>query len=176
MCKEISKIIIELCQDQYGNYVIQHVLEVKQGENCSEIFETLKGKIFEMSIHKFASNVIEKCLHYGTNEQRENVINEIISKDDTAHDNLLALVKDKFGNYVVQKMIEYSNQDKKLAIIKRIINSQALKKRDGFSKHVINFIEKLNTGSNGNINLGVSQNVKTGNNTGNDKQNKTQNK
>jgi hypothetical protein len=40
-------------------------------------------------------------------------------------------------------MIEYSNQDKKLAIIKRIINSQALKKRDGFSKHVINFIEKL---------------------------------
>ena len=96
-----------------------------------------------MSIHKFASNVIEKCLHYGTNEQRENVINEIISKDDTAHDNLLALVKDKFGNYVVQKMIEYSNQDKKLAIIKRIINSQALKKRDGFSKHVINFIEKL---------------------------------
>ena len=36
-------------------------------------------------------------------------------------------------------------------IIERIIKSQNLKKKDGFSKHVINFIEKLN-GENG-INL-----------------------
>ena len=40
-------------------------------------------------------------------------------------------------------MIEYSNQEKKEIIIKKIIGSQALKKRDGFSKHVINFIEKI---------------------------------
>ena len=59
------------------------------------------------------------------------------------HDSLLSMVKDKFGNYVVQKMIEYSDQETKENIIKRIISSQSLKKRDGFSKHVINFIEKL---------------------------------
>ena len=59
------------------------------------------------------------------------------------HDSLLNMVKDKFGNYVVQKMIEYSDQKTKDNIIKRIISSQSLKKRDGFSKHVINFIEKM---------------------------------
>ena len=59
------------------------------------------------------------------------------------NDSLLNMVKDKFGNYVVQKMIEYSDQKTKDNIIKRIISSQSLKKRDGFSKHVINFIEKM---------------------------------
>ena len=143
MLTEINKYIIELCQYQYGNYVIQHVLETRSGKNCDEIYKALKGKIFEMSIHKFASNVIERCLNFGTKEQRDGIIDEIISIDDSVHNSLLGLVKDKFGNYVVQKMIEYSDQEKKEVIIKRIISSQALKKRDGFSKHVINFIEKM---------------------------------
>ena len=143
MLEEINKSIIELCHDQYGNYVIQHVLEKRNGERCNEIFKALKGKIFDMSIHKFASNVIERCLHYGNKEQRDGIIDEVITIDDNVHNSLLGLVKDKFGNYVVQKIIEYSDQEKKELIIKRIISSQALKKRDGFSKHVINFIEKM---------------------------------
>ena len=162
MLSEINKYIIELCQDQYGNYVIQHVLETRKGKNCPKFFEALKGKIFEMSIHKFASNVIEKCLNFGTKEQRDGIINEIISIDDSVHNSLLGLVKDKFGNYVVQKMIEYSDQEKKEVIIKRIISSQALKKRDGFSKHVINFIEKMGfnavTGQMKNMNFNLMNN------------------
>ena len=35
-----------------------------------------------MSIHKYASNVIEKCLHYGLDEQKISLINELLSKDD----------------------------------------------------------------------------------------------
>ena len=44
------------------------------------------------------------------------------------------MVKDKYGNYVVQKMIEAADNKTKELIIKRIINSQTLKKRDGFCK------------------------------------------
>ena len=105
-------VLIDLCQDQYGNYVIQHLLETRKGENCTEIYDALKNRIFDMSIHKFASNVIERCLHFGTKDQKDDLINEIVSKDDNVHDSLITLVKDKFGNYVVQKMIEYSNQEK----------------------------------------------------------------
>ena len=42
------------------------------------------------------------------------------------------MVKDKYGNYVVQKMIEVAEKQTKENIVKRIINSQVLKKRDGF--------------------------------------------
>jgi len=52
------------------------------------------------------------------------------------------MVKDKYGNYVVQKMIEVAEPKIKDNIIKRIEDSNSLKKRDGFSKHVLNFIEK----------------------------------
>lgn len=52
------------------------------------------------------------------------------------------MVKDKYGNYVVQKMIEVAEPKMKDNIIKRIEDSNSLKKRDGFSKHVLNFIEK----------------------------------
>lgn len=89
------------------------------------------------------SNVIEKCLAYGSIDQKKTIISEIISKDDKTSDSLLAMVKDKYGNYVVQKMIEAADHKIKESIIKRIINSQTLKKRDGFSKHVISFIEKM---------------------------------
>ena len=62
LLKVINKSIIDLCQDQYGNYVIQHLLETRKGENCVEIYQEIKGSIFDMSIYKFESNAIERCL------------------------------------------------------------------------------------------------------------------
>jgi hypothetical protein len=50
---------------------------------------------------------------------------------------LLSLVRDKYGNYVVQKLIEVADVKVKENIVKRIISSQALKKRDGFCKYDI---------------------------------------
>ena len=61
-----------------------------------------------MSIHKFASNVIEKCLYNGTQEQKIEMINELFIKGENGYDPLISLTRDKFGNYVVQKMIEYA--------------------------------------------------------------------
>ena len=37
------------------------------------------------------------------NEQRDLIIYEVLSKDDSLNDSLLPLVKDKFGNYVTMK-------------------------------------------------------------------------
>jgi hypothetical protein len=86
--------------------------------------------------------------------QRQSIINEIIEQDDQENECILSMVKDKFGNYVVQKLIEYSDSKTQKNIIDRIITSQSLKKKDGFSKHVINFIEKLNAENKGiNLNL-----------------------
>ena len=89
-------------------------------------------------------------MSFGNLNQRKEIIDEIIDKDDLVNDSLLAMVKDKYGNYVVQKMIEVADIKTKENIVKRIISSQSLKKRDGFcnfiiniAKHVINFIEKM---------------------------------
>jgi len=43
-----------LVQDQYGNYVIQHVLEHGTPEDKSKIVHELRGNILIFSQHKFA--------------------------------------------------------------------------------------------------------------------------
>ena len=139
--KEIYPSVNELCIDQYGNYVIQNIIE--KIKNNQIIYDSLKGKIYEYSIHKYASNVIEKCLALGKKDQIGQIVTEVIEQDNKNNDVLLSLVRDKFGNYVVQKMIEVGDMKSKEILVKKIVSSQVLKKRDGFSKHVISMIEKL---------------------------------
>ena len=155
MLEKIYKDVKELSEDQYGNYIIQYILENQKGKNVNSIYEGLKGNIYDFSIHKYASNVVERALTFGNEKQRQNIINEIIEQDNQMKECLLSMVKDKFGNYVVQKIIEFSEPEMRKNIIERIIKSQNLKKKDGFSKHVINFIEKFNSQTGG-INLDLS--------------------
>ncbi|KAL3624887.1 hypothetical protein CASFOL_031555 [Castilleja foliolosa] len=55
---EILDSVCMLAQDQYGNYVTQHVLERCKPHERSRIIEKLAGSIVQLSQHKFASNVI----------------------------------------------------------------------------------------------------------------------
>lgn len=41
-------------QDQYGNYVIQHVLEHGRAEDKSKIVAEIRGNVLGLSQHKFA--------------------------------------------------------------------------------------------------------------------------
>ena len=49
-----------MVRDQYGNYVIQYVIELKNMEVNGRIVDNLKGSILELSNEKYSSNVIEK--------------------------------------------------------------------------------------------------------------------
>ncbi|KAI7746661.1 hypothetical protein M8C21_030241 [Ambrosia artemisiifolia] len=99
---EILESVYTLAQDQYGNYVTQHVLKRGKPEERSQIAHKLAGHVVQLSQHKFASNVIEKCLEYADATARGILIDEIIGLGDDS-DNLLAMVKDQFANYVIQK-------------------------------------------------------------------------
>jgi RNA-binding protein of the Puf family, translational repressor len=53
--------IENLIQNPYGNYAIQHALDVYPKE-CDSILEKILDKIIQYSNQKFSSNVVEKCL------------------------------------------------------------------------------------------------------------------
>ena len=65
--------INELIQDQYGNYVIQFILENQaiNKQDLLPIFLSLKGNIYHYSFHKFASNVVERCITFGNEQQKK---------------------------------------------------------------------------------------------------------
>lgn len=62
--------------------VLQHVLEHGKPEERSAIINKLKGQIVQMSQQKFASNVVEKCLTFGTPEERQILVDEMLGSDE----------------------------------------------------------------------------------------------
>lgn len=78
---------------------LQHVLERGKSYERTQILSKLAGKIVQMSQHKYASNVIEKCLEYGDTAERELLIEEILGQSEE-NDNLL-VSKSKNLNFVL---------------------------------------------------------------------------
>jgi hypothetical protein len=145
--QELLHCTISLVQDQYGNYVIQHVLEHGKKEDKSEIIRMLRGKILQLSQHKFASNVIEKCVQFGGYEDRQILLEEICSEKDRYGDvmPLEIMMKDQYANYVVQKILDVCDQQQRELLINRIRSSphvQSLKKYT-YGKHIIARLEKI---------------------------------
>jgi len=66
----------------------QHVLERGKPHERSQIISKLSGHFVQLSQHKFASNVIKKCLEYGGPTERELLIGEIFGHNEGI-DNLL---------------------------------------------------------------------------------------
>ena len=59
-----------------------------------------KGHFFKLSLEKYASNVIERCI-----EKDEEILNDYIDeiiKSNAIHE----VMKSNYGNYVIQKVLK----------------------------------------------------------------------
>ena len=101
----VKKNAIFLIKQSYGNFVIQVIIE--NWEDYKEITDLFKGHFFSLSLEKYASNVIERCIEKDK-EILENYINEIIEGKCISD-----VMKSNFGNYVVQKVIKLSEGESK---------------------------------------------------------------
>jgi len=97
-----------LVENQYGNYIIQHLLDLGPKEVTDTIKEKMHGKFVRYSKQKFSSNVVEKCLRHSTNELKQQIhtkdwttiiVRELLTK---AGD----LISDKYGNYCLQTALQ----------------------------------------------------------------------
>lgn len=60
----------KLVLDPFGNYVVQYVLDLKEHDLTLGVARALRGSFAELSVQKFSSNVIEKCLNSQATEVR----------------------------------------------------------------------------------------------------------
>ncbi len=76
----ISTHALVLSQDAFGNYVVQYVLDMGHAEASTAVITRLAGHFAELSMQKFSSNVVEKCLKLaGVDQQREAIIKEMVT-------------------------------------------------------------------------------------------------
>lgn len=140
---EILKATCQLAQDQYGNYVIQHVLEHGAPAERMEVVNKLAPQIVSMSLHKFASNVVEKCLTHCNSEERNVLIKEMLGEEGLENDPLQQMMKDQFGNYVVQKVLEVCNDVQREQLLSRVRAQLHALKKYTYGKHIVARVEKL---------------------------------
>jgi hypothetical protein len=62
-------------------------------------------------MHKFSSNVVEKCLEIDDADLKRNLNKELFNNEKIS-----SLFKNKFGNFVVQKAIKCMNENEKQVI------------------------------------------------------------
>lgn len=100
----VSKTFL-LVQDPFGNYVIQYILDLKSDQILHDVFSLLQGNFVKLSMGKFSSNVVEKCLMLLPPEAVAELLGELSHPDCIA-----MLLKDSYANYVIQKavMLEHS--------------------------------------------------------------------
>jgi pumilio RNA-binding family len=78
--KNLLSNTLEIVQDPFGNYVVQHVLFEWGVQYCSEVISAITTNIISLSMQKFSSNVVEKsldicpkvsllCNHLGVSEE-----------------------------------------------------------------------------------------------------------
>lgn len=133
-----------LANDQYGNYVIQNIIQNGSPKDIETLLTSFKGHFYDFSIHKFASNVIEKCIQKATSEQRNSIFEEIIGSDGNfKEERIFELIGDQFGNYVIQRILEFGTEEQCIAIFNVVDQNYEEFCTKTYAKHVITRLKNL---------------------------------
>ena len=100
---------IQLISHPYGNFVIQVVAE--SWNDYEDILNLFDKKFYNLSLEKYASNVVERCI-----EKDEKILNNYIEELINTN-KIYEVMKSNYGNYVIQKAIKLAKGDHKQRLI-----------------------------------------------------------
>ncbi|KAG8716198.1 mRNA binding protein puf3 [Ceratobasidium sp. 423] len=143
---ELHKYTTQLMQDQFGNYVIQFVLEHGAVADREWILHKLRGQMVQMARHKFASNVCEKALVTADSESRRLLIEEIMTPRMDTVNPIVLMMKDSFANYVLQRALQVVEGDQRHVLVAKVKPQLASMRRysSAYSKHLASIERLLN--------------------------------
>ena len=113
LIKNLLDICLALIIDQFGNYVIQSILQLNINKYSSVIALLLSDNAPYYSKHRYSCNVVEKCFDFCEKKER-NILIKKLSSPEVITD----LILDEHGNYVIQKVLYYADPKKREEILK----------------------------------------------------------
>ena len=100
---------LQLISHPFGNFVIQVVVECWNDYN--DILYLFDKKYYNLSLEKYASNVVERCI-----EKDGNILNNYI--DEIININKICeVMNSNYGNYVIQKAIKLAKGEHKQKLV-----------------------------------------------------------
>lgn len=91
---------VKLSYDQFGNFVVQKLLETGDSQDHSDILQQVKGHVMKLSQDKFGCRVMQKMLEALPSEEKADLTAEI-------QDEVVECIHDMNGNHVIQKVVEH---------------------------------------------------------------------
>ncbi|KAG7606634.1 putative pumilio 17 [Arabidopsis thaliana] len=95
-----------LSNDVYGNFVVQHVLKLRDSRCTRNIADKLCGYCVELSFKKYGSYIVERLLEAGDVPMATVVLDLLACKTEM----LIRLARSEYGNFVVCKALELTNE------------------------------------------------------------------
>jgi hypothetical protein len=117
----IQKNCLEIIQNAFGNYIIQHILDEWGPEICKDVTKVIQQNIISLSMQKFSSNVVEKCMDIIDFNTRNLWIKDIFN-----FSKISSLLKNKYGNFVLQKAIMIMTPQEKREIKEYLVKKIGL--------------------------------------------------
>ena len=115
--QEIKLSLINIIEHQYGNYLIQKLVEIlifqENKELFKSIFLTIDNRLYEISINIYGTRFFQKTLEKLENNYYKietNELNQVIK--NLINNYLYKLCIDKNGNHVYQKIIKIFPKEK----------------------------------------------------------------
>lgn len=115
LIQRITEHAVTLVQDPFGNYVVQYIIDLNELMFTEPAVQQFRGRITQLSRHKFSSNVIEKCLRCASDESKDIIVEELLIPGEMER-----LIRDSYANYVVQTALEHATPYMKKQMIEAI--------------------------------------------------------
>ena len=94
---------------------MQYILDLNDNRFSDAVIRQFTGNVCALSVQKFSSNVIEKCIRVAEHNTRKMLIEELLNRT-----RLEKLLRDSFGNYCVQTALDYAEPGQRALLVEGI--------------------------------------------------------
>ncbi|KAI0757429.1 ARM repeat-containing protein [Daedaleopsis nitida] len=137
LVNEITYNALTLVQDPYGNYVVQYILDLNDNRFSDAVIRQFTGNVCALSVQKFSSNVIEKCVRVAEHTTRKMLIGELLNRT-----RLEKLLRDSYGNYCVQTALDYAEPSQRALLVEGIRPVLPLIRNTPYGKRIQNKLQR----------------------------------
>ncbi|KAJ1752869.1 hypothetical protein LPJ78_000936 [Coemansia sp. RSA 989] len=128
---------LSLVQDPFGNYVVQYVLDLGVRDYSDPLILKFVDHICGLSVQKFSSNVMEKCIRLASPHTRKLLVAPLMQREK-----LEMLMRDSYGNYVVQTALDFADQHQRVEIIEAILPLLPLIRNTPYGKRIYSKLQR----------------------------------
>ncbi|KAF1802224.1 armadillo-type protein [Mucor lusitanicus] len=143
---EVLNNIVPIAKGQWGNWVVQHVLEhAEKSHDREKAFQIVIDESVQLSMDQFASKVVEKALRIGGQQFMKKFIQYISSNNANSRPRmaLIDIASDQYGNYVVQWLINNACEDQKVFICRLIKRHMVSLRGSKYGQRVAFLVDKV---------------------------------